>query len=529
MSATCSRLVYEDAAEPHLAEIAHHFFEAAPGGDVDRAVEYAQRAADHAVRLLAYEEGARLYTSALEALELKPVVTANERCELLLGLGEAQARAGDESAALATFMRMAEIARSAGLPAELARAALGYSGRFVWMSRGLGGDPLLVLEDALSGLGEEDSALRARVLARLAGSLRDQPEPERRNDLSAEAVAIARRLDDHAALAYALDGRYSAIWGPHNIDERLPLIDEILTLADEVGDQERTVQARFYRAVAYFELCQMTDLYAELEEMERVVNELRQPAQRWYVAVLRAILALFEGEFELASRELIPSTYEIGRTLHSHMPRGSFRVQSFLLDRERGRIDDCVVTAEELREWPTINAFECFIAIAYIEAGRQADARSILNRLAGIDFDLLLDNDKLWGWCVLAEASATLGEADQASRLYELLEPYAERNAVCHPAAALGSVARYLGLAAAAVDRHDDAERHFEAALAANERMGARPWLAHTQEDFARMLFARGDIGDSERAQRLLDTAIASYRELGMEGPLSKAASVATR
>jgi tetratricopeptide (TPR) repeat protein len=46
---------------------------------------------------------------------------------------------------------------------------------------------------------------------------------------------------------------------------------------------------------------------------------------------------------------------------------------------------------------------------------------------------------------------------------------------------------------------------------------GARPWLAHTQDDYARMLLARAGPGDRERAQELLDAALATYRELGME------------
>jgi hypothetical protein len=50
-----------------------------------------------------------------------------------------------------------------------------------------------------------------------------------------------------------------------------------------------------------------------------------------------------------------------------------------------------------------------------------------------------------------------------------------------------------------------------------NTRMGARPWLAHTQDDYARMLLARAGPGDRERAQELLDAALATYRELGME------------
>ena len=150
-------------------------------------------------------------------------------------------------------------------------------------------DVVSLLEQALDTLDEKDSSLRARVLARLSGALRDQPEPERRARLSAEAVAIARRLGDLSALAYALDGRYAAIWGPDSVEERVPIVNEILRLADETGDRERAIQGRFYRAIAFLELGQMQELHRELGAMERLADELRQPAQRWYVAALRAI------------------------------------------------------------------------------------------------------------------------------------------------------------------------------------------------------------------------------------------------
>jgi len=51
---------------------------------------------------------------------------------------------------------------------------------------------------------------------------------------------------------------------------------------------------------------------------------------------------------------------------------------------------------------------------------------------------------------------------------------------------------------------------HFEDALEMNARMGARPWLAHTQRDYARMLLARDGSGDRERAYALLDHALAT-------------------
>ena len=58
-----------------------------------------------------------------------------------------------------------------------------------------------------------------------------------------------------------------------------------------------------------------------------------------------------------------------------------------------------------------------------------------------------------------------------------------------------------------------------------NERMGARPWLAHTQEDYARMLLERGRPGDSEKARELLTEALTTYRELGMDAFAAKAST----
>ena len=77
------------------------------------------------------------------------------------------------------------------------------------------------------------------------------------------------------------------------------------------------------------------------------------------------------------------------------------------------------------------------------------------------------------------------------------------------------------------MERWEDAERHFEAALAMNERMGARPWLAHTQHDYAGMLLARDGPGDTERAGDLLRVSLATCRELGMPALEQKVSTLA--
>ena len=49
-----------------------------------------------------------------------------------------------------------------------------------------------------------------------------------------------------------------------------------------------------------------------------------------------------------------------------------------------------------------------------------------------------------------------------------------------------------------------------------NARMGARPWLAHTQHQCAVMLLARHQPGDRDKAMALLHEALTTARELGM-------------
>jgi tetratricopeptide (TPR) repeat protein len=82
---------------------------------------------------------------------------------------------------------------------------------------------------------------------------------------------------------------------------------------------------------------------------------------------------------------------------------------------------------------------------------------------------------------------------------------------------ALGPVARHLGILATTISRWEEAGRHFDDAIAMNARIGARPALAHTQDDYARMLLARDAPGDTEKALALLAEAVTTYQELGME------------
>ncbi|MGH9283962.1 MAG: hypothetical protein ACRD0S_13625, partial [Acidimicrobiales bacterium] len=197
-----------------MAALAHHFARAAPGGDPAKAVDYATRAGDRALALLAHDEAVSYYTQALELLDLPGVVPDEaRRCDLLISLGEAQRRAG-ERAHRRTLLDAARLAQTRGDADGLARAALANNRGIFSVSDAVDAERVAVLEAALDSLGPGSGALRPQLLATLASELTFSPDYDRRCALGAEAVAAARRLGDPATLARVLALIQVPLWTP---------------------------------------------------------------------------------------------------------------------------------------------------------------------------------------------------------------------------------------------------------------------------------------------------------------------------
>jgi hypothetical protein len=517
--------LYGDDPGPHLAELAYHSL---AGSELDKGVRYARRAGDRALALLAYEESARLYRMALDALDRPDRRDEKARCELLLSLGEAEAWAGNSPAAKGAFLDAARTARHLRLPRELARAAAGYGGPIVWARAGDDTRLVPLLEEGLDALGEEDVELRARLLARLAGALRDEPDGDRRDRLSGEAVKLARRAGDPAALAYALDGRAAAIISPATVAERLALGSELREVAERIGDTERTVQAHSHRIMAQLQAGEVSEAEIDLDAADHIAQELRMPAQLWQVCGIQAMLALAAGRLTDAD-ELVPRALALGERAQPTAVIPVYVLQRYTLSDFRGDIEKVEPAIRDLAgEYPARRVFRCALAYLHARLARLPEAKQTLDELAGDDFSALpFDQEWLFGMSLLAETAALLGDTDSAAILYRLLHPWAALNAVDQAEGIRGSVARYLGLLATTTQNWDEAEVHFEDALAMNARMGARPWLAHTANDYARMLHARNSRGDRERAQALLGSALETYRELGMDNYAAAATALA--
>jgi DNA-binding SARP family transcriptional activator len=507
--------VYAADLDSHLAELAHHFFAAAPAGVAEKAVDYARRGGNRAASQLAYEEAVRLYDMALTLVDDDVA-----RCELLLASGEAQARAGDTPASKHAFREAAGLADRGGLAEHLARAAIGYGGRVMWeVSRD---DDYLVplLGRALAAIGGEDSPLRVRLLARLAGGpLRDASfPPERKRSLSQEALDMARRINDPETLAYGIHGYILGHHSPAHARGQVELATELIDVATQAGDHERVVEGYEERLDSLLELGEIEAAKRDLDALTRVANELRQPSQAWIASVYQGMIALLEGRFDDAER-LIPQTRDLGQRALSWSAAVSYGLQLYVLRRQQGRLGEVEqLVRHSVEEYSTYPIWGCVMVQTTAELGQIAEARAGFEALGADGFaSLPFDEEWLVSMAMLAETARTLGDAERATVLYELLLPYGDHVAICYPDVMIGAVSLYLGLLADTMHRFDEAARHFEAAIAMNERIGARPWLAHARGDLAALLLKHGGPGDTERSRLLLSQALATYRELGMK------------
>ena len=151
------------------------------------------------------------------------------------------------------------------------------------------------------------------------------------------------------------------------------------------------------------------------------------------------------------------------------------------------------------------------------------EARSLLDDLAADEFArMYLDEEYLAGLTLLTEVAWGLDDTDRAGALYEILLPYRQLNTVAYPELIFGSVERPLGILAGMTGRSGESDDHFRRAIDANARMSARPSVARTEHDHARILLRRGGPEDRPRARQLLAAAREAYAELDMQPWLAR-------
>ncbi len=468
----------------YAAELYVHYAGSCETTDRRRAVAAARRASAHAAEHLGYDESVAHATAALTLFDLLGG-PESDRAWLVVELADAR-RAIADLAAAATYRDAARLARSTDAPAVLARAALGLTDAWAFSGEVID-DRREILDEALDVLGDDEPALRARVAARLASELYYVAGSlERRRELCDHAVAVARTVNDHLAIAAALDARSYATWGLGGAAERLGCGQEIAGLADRARSPELTLAGLGWCITASLELGDIAASRRALASYQQLADQLRQPRYIWYALTREAMLHHLAGDHEhalaTATRAL---TVGAGEADHDNVHH-ALLAQMTIFRRATHDVPALVERADTLERQlgpanPSTRYVTAVAAAAAAEAGATDQSRTLLQRLPA-DW---IDTDDLVSAATLAAAAWAVTRTHDgglAGAIGERLTPLRGTHLVAAGAVVYwGAASHWLGELAATVGDRATAAELLHQALAEHHHVGSRPFEQRTQ------------------------------------------------
>jgi class 3 adenylate cyclase/tRNA A-37 threonylcarbamoyl transferase component Bud32 len=509
---------YAGQAGRHLAELAYHAVEGAhAGGDVEKAIDYATRAALRATALSAFEDAIPQYERALRALVLREPEDALRRCDLLIGLGQAQHFALGSDQAARTLESAVEIAREHSDPLRLARAAalLAFA-RFV-VGQILQSNVEL-LEEALEALGERDCFERVQVLYQLSREFEFGHEIQRAREVSDRAVQVARCLGDPSALFLALSARWTAYEGPGERDEGFRTARELREAADASGNRAFQLQSRSWLQSSATE----SGDRAEYEQLFAEEEELLEPAQSGFGEFVHRVAATtrasFDAEWDTAER-LAREALELGQRLGNPNARIMFSLHMRVIFAARGEHEALL---SDLRGCLDVHEiYRCYLAAWLAVCGHMDEAQALLDELCADDL-AAVPPDRNWWKSIssLCAACGLLGDRAHAEQLYRHLSPYPKRGSNIHTG---GSTSVWLGVLCTVLERWDEGIAHCDDGLAMLDGFGSRYHMAEGRLYYARLFAHRGGPGDRERALEILNAALDLGHRYDMQGIVKRA------
>ncbi|WP_370971055.1 AAA family ATPase [Amycolatopsis sp. cg9] len=509
----------EHRAEPGV--VAGHWLRSAATPDaLARAAGWAEAAARDATRALAFTEAARFLSLALDCR--RRAGHHDGLAALLVDLATAEYRAGRFARGFGHAREAAELTSD---PALAAAAAL--------VVRDTSAPDLLpgmaeLTASALAGLGPDaDRAVRAKLLAQSAAVAADYGRATEAVATADEAMALAELSGDQEARLDAVRARLKIRPTELPLAERLRLG----ALAVALGGTGRPLVALWghkWRLDAAFEVGTVPVVDAELTAISALAATTRLPLVRWHELRLRASVAAYRGAFDEArAQNRLASELAAAELAEDRSAAGMSFAFAQQLAEVLGDPAELLAGYEELLAIaPPLPITIVSRPLCALLDGRRDEARAGYDALR----PRLRDPDFIGQSPGIGPNLLPLLEAFEDVETAEWL---AKQLADAPPVGSAGAgtfcsdcSSSWSARLAALLGRPDEAVPLFEAAIAWDARLGARPYVVHNRVRLAAELVVLGDL---PRAETLARQAAEEARRLGMPGWLRRATELLDR
>jgi tetratricopeptide (TPR) repeat protein len=512
---------YANRLEEHAAELAEHFSQSTDPADLEKAVEYGQMAAKRASDVYAYGEAVRLLDQAIKVQKVLNPDDKSKICNLLLDLCEALYYAADfgrvaDTEAPAAF----SLAESLGDGSRAARACI-WAMYAVYF---LNPSPIFTSPEHIEWAGRADrnalpgTSERGVTDAILGWITCQKGDIQKGVQLCHQALDLAHRLDDHAALIWAAVGIIFFQRAPQHARERLQMVEELLIVI-HAGVKSKSL---YYWGLlwvfdALIAMGQRRRAEEVLGETLAMATRTRNISLELQVAAFGEIPSVMDGRFEDATK-IIESTRTRGKEFG--VEQVGILFSAFAGIRAQLYSGTSLETLENEAAIFGPHA-EPVLGVVLVHLGRQKETLEILERRvvkrpgAGT-----LDDEADGGDDVLfLEASVLAGHRRAAELLLNRFKDTEMRTpGIMQPTC----LTRHLGGAAALLERYDEARQYYKEAIKVCTEMPFRPELALTRLQLAELLLEHYP-DEKKEALEHLDFAIKEFREMKMQPSLEQA------
>ena len=486
----------------HSAELALHWRLAAASVDKAKAAHYALEAGRYALDNLAPAEAVKYFT---DAVEQTADADSRERCEALIGLGQAQLQTG-VAAFRETLLEASHIASELQDGELAARASLANNRGFSSAIGAVDDERITAIERAIELDDPPNPARRARLLALQAQELSWDCDVAHRWALAEEAIELARGAGDKRALAYVLSSAAVALEGAQTLELRVTLADELVRAADELDDPALRWEGANRELIGCVQRGELARVQAPLERIQRIAAELGRPTVVWQTEWVTSALALMRGDM-VGGERLVKRAFQAGQEAEQPDALLLYGIQMFYLRVFQGRGEEIIAMLEQSVEAsPGIPALRALLASSLCWLDRREDAATILTRAASDRFaDVRPAADELTALVLYAEAAAQTGDREVAAILCDLIQPWADQ-VDWNTLFSAGHTRLYLGLLASVLAEHEQSDEHLAFACEFHEANDMTLWTARSHLGWAESLAERGDTdGAREHATRALE------------------------
>jgi class 3 adenylate cyclase len=510
--------LYGTDSDDHLTDLAMHWRLATGTGDAAKATSYSIRAGRRALDSLAPSEAVKLFGDALELLGPRETV---ERCEALIGLGEAQ-RLTSNTAHRETLLEASRLAVRLGDGELAARAALANNRGLSSAIGVLDQERVASIERAIEL--DEDLDRRALLLSLQATERAFEHDPRPRRALVEQALALARQIGKPRTTARVLIAYCEVYTTVDGLGQRLAHLDETaaaVATADDPALEYWMVYREFETIVASGQLDGVGKM---ADRMYALAERVGEPTMRWLATLIaKGCMPLMLGDLA-ASEAGALQAFQIGTEAGEPDAAALFGGQIFQLRALQGRAAETVEQlAEAVQANPLLPAFNAALAWTLCWLDRRDEAAQIVARAAADGFEHV-PRDAARGAALVwfADAAAQARVTDAAAVLYELIEPWGDQ-LVFNAIVAAGHARTYLGLLAAALGHDALADEHFAFSCDFHREHGLLVWEARSALGWAEALAARGE---PERAREHAARALELSREYGYGAFEHRAAAI---